>query len=90
MSKTIDISGSIPKSSAVAIIIAQSMVTTLLMHWQQKQLGAIIADQNERIRIFDETTKFLIENADDRTLTELNEKLDFWRVIRGQQTIAQD
>ena len=48
-----------------------------------KQADEIIADQDQRLKIFKESVDFLLENANDRTIVELNSNLDYWRVIRG-------
>lgn len=68
---------------AVGAIAVQATANIMLMRGMKKAYETVIEDQQERIKIYDETVNYLLERADDRTLVELNEKLDFWRVIRG-------
>lgn len=80
--------GYIPTKKVVAIVLAQGVANLLILSSelgkQAKKANEIIADQKERLEIYDETTQFLLKHADGPTLNQLNENLDFWRVVRGK------
>ena len=58
-------------------------MTYLGMKQSLNQAARIYHDQEQRIAIYRESMDFLLERASDADATELNEKLDYWRVIRG-------
>jgi len=49
-----------------------------------------IAALKRQKAILDECVEFLMSRADSETLVELNKKMDFWRVVYGQETVTGD
>lgn len=80
----------IPRKTALAISIGQSIGMTAIALYNMRRMAAeantVISDQHERLTIYSETTEFLLLRADDATLQELNTNLDFWRVIRASRS----
>lgn len=68
-----------------AVTLANTGTALMYSAYRQtcRQAMQIIDDQCERLKIYEETTHFLLDHADDPTLIVLNDKLDYWRVIRG-------
>ena len=79
------LSGSISRKRAI-VAVAIPIAQTLYVTAQHKKLARVakemVDDRDQRIHICLETIDFLTERADDRTIVELNEKLDYWRVVR--------
>lgn len=77
----------IPRKVALAVTIGQGLGCTYASYRALKKqanvANAIIADQVERLHIYNEAMEILLEKADPLTLAELNEKLGFWAIIRG-------
>jgi hypothetical protein len=77
----------IPRKVALAVVIGQAAGQFLSYRAAVKRIvaegNAIMADQEQRIAILNETCHFLLDRADDATAAELNEKMDYWRVVRG-------
>lgn len=48
-----------------------------------KSQAEVITDQNMRLKICNEIMDFLLDKADVDTVQELDEKLEYWRIIRG-------
>lgn len=69
---------------AVGLVFSGTTVlyAAVIKHYEA-QAKEIISDLDERIQVYRDTTGFLMEHASGSTLNELNEKLDYWRVIRG-------
>lgn len=77
----------IPRKVALAISIGQGVGCTYVAYRGLKKqadvANAIIADQTERLHIYNEAMEILLDAAEPQTLAELNEKLGFWAIIRG-------
>lgn len=77
----------IPRKVALAVTISQGIATTYLagraLQKQAKQANAIIADQVERLHIYDEAIQVLLPEASPETLAKLDGSLEFWAIIRG-------
>lgn len=76
------LSAPIPRRNALASVLA----VELLLVVQSYRLGAhmrLIEHQNTSLHICNEIIDTLLDKADPQTVHELNEQLEFWRVIRG-------
>lgn len=82
----------IPRKYALASVVAAN-ASMIGMYFACKRTlkdaEEIINDQAQRIKIFRESTDFLLEHADDSTLRTLNSNLDYWRVVRGMPVEGQ-
>lgn len=67
----------------IGIATAGTVAVGIAGHELLTEADKKIADQNERLRIFRESVDFLLDNASEPTLQELNKNLEFWRVVRG-------
>lgn len=67
---------------AVMIPLAGSLVSSTVAIKQMNSDAAKIADANQKLTILHEMTGFMLDRASDRTIAELNDKVEFWRVIR--------
>jgi hypothetical protein len=77
----------IPRKVALAVTIAQGIACTYAagraLQKQAKQANAIIADQTERLHIYNEAIQVLLPEAHPETLAKLDGNLAFWAIIRG-------
>lgn len=84
----------IPRKTALAVVLAEglglSYVALVGLNKVLKMNGELIQDQAERLQIYKESMDFLLDRADPVSVIELNEKLDYWRVIRGHNTQQPD
>lgn len=73
---------------AMAVIIGQGIGHLVILHLalkkQARKANAIISDLGEVNAILGESTQFLLDHADEKTVEALDRKLDFWRTVRGQ------
>lgn len=76
----------VPRKIALACLAGQAvgnMVVVLSsLRKQAREANVLLADQNERIHILVESIEFLLERSDNDTVSELDENLEFWRVVR--------
>lgn len=80
----------IPRKDALSVVVAEGFVLTYIammgLNKVLKMNGDIVRDQAERLQIYKESLDFLLDRADPMAVIELNEQLDYWRVIRGHNT----
>lgn len=78
----------IPRGLALAVIVGQGLANMVIVckavNDVAKKANETLADQTERLAIYDETVELLLAEASPETCAKLNDKLDYWRVIRGQ------
>jgi hypothetical protein len=83
----LNLEGQISKRTAAGIIVAQAVLNTAIylssVRKIAKKANELLADRDQRIHIFKEGVDFLVERADPDTIAELNQNLEYWRVIRG-------
>ena len=71
----------IPRKIAIAVVLAQGLGSFAATHVAMKRMTKVLAGRDEAITILKESMNFLMDRADGHTLEELNEKLDYWRVV---------
>jgi hypothetical protein len=72
----------IPAKLAIGIVTMQAAAHMIITFRAVNKMSAIIASQRQDLHILSETTSFLLDRADDATLSGLDENLEFWRTIR--------
>lgn len=72
----------IPRYKVLLLIASHLAGTSVAVYAAGRKAGAVIEDQQQRIVIFREAVDFLLDHADSETVSELNQNLDYWRVIR--------
>lgn len=84
----------IPRKVALSTLAGCGLSTTISAlvagHLLVRDANKILDDYKQRNKILNESIDFLLDRADDKTIVDLNKQLDFWRVIRGQETKSQD
>lgn len=80
------------KRALFAVMIANANTLMVYKMWQSdvKKAVEMREDLSLRIKILDDIANDLMEHASDDTLIDLNKRLDYWRVVLGQPTVAQD
>lgn len=61
-----------------------------MMLYVAKLQQEVIKEQNERLTVASEIMDFLLERARDSDLQELDEKLEYWRIVRGFPPRSED
>lgn len=78
----------IPRKTALAVVIGQATSSILITIVATHRLSETVKAQDKSLKIYSETTEFLMEHASPETLDELNQRLDYWRVIQGMPAEA--
>jgi hypothetical protein len=75
----------IPRYKALIATGLPFLASTASAIFSVKQMNhdaEVIKDQNQKLTVLGEMTDFLLDNALDRTIAELDERVEFWRVVR--------
>jgi hypothetical protein len=81
LSGTIDVR--LAMGVAVFQAVANTAITVSALRGMKKEYEAALEDSSERLHVAIESINFLLDRADDRTIVELDEKLQYWRIILG-------
>jgi hypothetical protein len=77
----------IPRKKALGVVsfmfVNQGIMYAAYNHLE-KHAKKRLDDANQKLTICNETIDFMLARADPVTLGELNQHLDFWRVVRGK------
>lgn len=68
---------------------ASIAVNAVSLAYMARQANKILDKQATRVTAMKEISLFLLERADGQTHDELNEKLDFWRVVLEMPTSSE-
>lgn len=78
----------IPRKVALAVTVSQGATQLYFairaLKKLEREANTIIADQNERLHIYNEALQILLPEAAPETLAKLDQGLEFWAIIRGR------
>lgn len=77
----------IPRKRALGVVtfmFANQGVMYVAANWLVNDANKRLKDANQKLTICNETINYMLERADPVTIAELNEKLEFWTIVRGR------